>query len=76
MAQHDNHTFGSWILNQGLRLALGAFRTSPVNSLYVEANEPSLNLRRKKLSLQFHLKLKSNPNNPSHEIVLGLCGRS
>ena len=57
------------IHNQGLRLALGAFRTSPVNSLYVEANEPSLNLCRKKLSLQFYLKLKSNPNNPSHEIV-------
>ena len=28
--------------NQGLRLALGAFRTSPVASLYVEADEPSL----------------------------------
>ena len=46
------------IHNQGLRLALGAFRTSPVNSLYAEANEPSLNLRRKKLSLQYYLKLK------------------
>ena len=32
--------------NQGLRLCLGAFRTSPVQSLYVEANEPPLNLRR------------------------------
>ena len=30
------------IQNQGLRLALGAFRTSPVASLYVEADEPSL----------------------------------
>ena len=30
------------IHNQGLRLALGAFRTSPVASLYVEADEPSL----------------------------------
>ena len=28
--------------NQGLRLALGAFRTSPVSSLNVEADEPSL----------------------------------
>ena len=28
--------------HQGLRLALGAFRTSPVESLYVEAEEPSL----------------------------------
>ena len=57
------------IHNQGLRLALGAFRTSPVNSLYVEANEPSLNLRRKKLSLQYYLKLKSNLDNPTHKVV-------
>ena len=40
------------IHNQGLRLALGAFGTSPVNIWYAEANEPSLNLRRKKLSLK------------------------
>ena len=45
------------IHNQGLQLPLGAFRTS-VNSLYAEANEPSLNLRRKKLSLQYYLKIK------------------
>ena len=41
------------IHNQGLRLALGAFRTSPVASLYVEADEPSLYSRREKLSLQY-----------------------
>ena len=57
------------IHNQGLRLVLGAFRTSPVNSLYVEANEPSLYLRRKKLSLQYALKLKSSPNNPAYNTV-------
>ena len=28
--------------NQGLRLSLGAFRSSPVESLYVEAHEPPL----------------------------------
>ena len=39
--------------NQGLRLALGAFRTSPVSSLNVEGDEPSLWLRREKLSLQY-----------------------
>ena len=55
------------IHNQGLRLALGAFRTSPINSLYAEANEPSLNLRRKKLSLQYYL--KSNPDYPTHQVV-------
>ena len=47
--------------NQGLRLALGAFRTSPVSSLNVEADELSLWLRRKKLSLQYAIRLAANP---------------
>ena len=47
--------------NQGLRLALGAFRTSPVSSLNVEADEPSLWLRREKLSLQYAIRLAANP---------------
>ena len=55
--------------NQGLRLALGAFRTSPAESLYVEANEPSLSQRRDKLSLQYITKLKSNPTNPAYSVV-------
>ena len=38
------------ILHQGLRLALGAFRTAPLESLFAEANEPSLYNRRLKLS--------------------------
>ena len=56
------------IHNQGLRLALGAFRTSPVASLYVEADEPSLYSRREKLSLQYAIRLASNPSNPAHEV--------
>jgi hypothetical protein len=55
--------------NQGLRLALGAFRTSPAESLYVEANEPSLSQRRDKRSLQYITKLKSNPTNPAYSMV-------
>ena len=43
--------------NQGLRLCLGAFRTSPVQSLYVEANEPPLD------------KLMSNEVNPAYSAV-------
>ena len=42
--------------NQGLRLALEAFRTSPVSSVNVEADEPSLWLRREKLSLQYAIR--------------------
>ena len=53
--------------HQGLRLAMGAFRTSPIQSLYVLSQEPSLEKRRLKLALQFALKLKTNTSNPAHE---------
>ena len=55
--------------NQGLRLALGAFRTSPISSLNVEADEPSLWLRREKLSLQYAVRLAANPSNPAFEVT-------
>ena len=57
------------IHNQGLRLALGAFRTSPVAGLYVEADEPSLYSRREKLSLEYAIRLAANPSNPAHEVA-------
>ena len=57
------------IHNRGLRLALGAFRTSTVASLYVEADEPSLYSRREKLSLQYVIRLAANPSNPAHEVT-------
>ena len=55
--------------HQGLRIALGAFRTSPVKSLYAEAKEPSLESRRTKLTLNYVLKLKSCPDNPAYNCV-------
>ena len=55
--------------HQGLRLALGAFRTSPVESLYVEAEEPSLYLRREKLALQYAIRLAANPSNPTFKVT-------
>ena len=57
------------IHHQGLSLALGAFRTSPVESLYAESNEPSLYTRREILSLQYTTKLAANPKNPAHNCV-------
>ena len=57
------------VYNQGLRLALGAFRTSPVSRLNVEADEPSLWLRREKLSLQYAIRLAVNPSNPAFEVT-------
>ena len=55
--------------NQGLRLPLRAFRTSPVSSLYVEADDPSLWLRREKWSLQYAIRLATNPSNPAFEVT-------
>ena len=57
------------IHNQGLRLCLGAFQTIPVESLYVDAHEPSLGARRAKLSLQYATKIKSLPNHAAHNAV-------
>ena len=57
------------IQNQGLRLALGAFRTSPGSSLYVEADEPPLYSRREKLSLQYAIRLAAYPSNLAHEVT-------
>ena len=55
--------------NQGFRLSLGAFRSSPVENLYVEAHEPPLEIRIEKVALQYTLKLKPNPGNPAYEVV-------
>ena len=57
------------IHHQGLRIALGAFRTSPVQSLYVEAHKPSLSSRRLKLSLNYVIKLNYSPTNPAYSCV-------
>ena len=57
------------IHNQGLSLALGALRTSPVASHCVEADEPLLYSRREKLSLQYDKRLAANPSNPAHEVT-------
>ena len=54
---------------EGLRLVLGAFRTSPVVSLYTEAHEAPLQLRCEKLTLQYYTKMKSCPSNPAYECI-------
>ncbi|OOZ37989.1 hypothetical protein BOW52_09705 [Solemya elarraichensis gill symbiont] len=57
------------IHHEGLRICLGAYRTSPVESLYVESNEPSLSSRRTKLSLDYTTKMQAYPNNPAYNCV-------
>ena len=57
------------IHNQGLRIALDAFRTSPVQSLYAVAGKPSLKHRRLRLSMNFYLQLKSLSESPCYGLV-------
>ena len=52
-----------------LHLALGAFRTSPVESLYAESNKPSLYIRREKLSFRYVTKFAANPRNLAYDCV-------
>lgn len=51
------------INNQGIRLSLGAFRTSPVESLLAEANQKPLSLLRMESHIRYMLKTLSIKNN-------------
>ena len=57
------------IHNSGLRLALGAFFTSPVPSLYTEANEAPLAGRRLQLSMHYYVKTRAFIDNPAHHAL-------
>ena len=57
------------IHNSGLRLALGAFCTSPVSSLYTEANEAPFEERRLKLSMHYYVKTRACIDNPAHHAL-------
>ena len=48
-------------------MSLGAFCTSPVDSILSEAGQPPLHIRREKLSLVTAAKLASTPENPAYD---------
>ena len=52
------------VANEALRIATGAFASTPVESLYVLANESKLAERRETLSLRYYLKIKSQLSSP------------
>ncbi|GBO37413.1 putative RNA-directed DNA polymerase from transposon X-element, partial [Araneus ventricosus] len=56
--------------HQGLRLISGAFRTSPVQSLYVMTGELPLQLRREKQCIKYYFKVKSNRRHPMYDRIL------
>ena len=55
--------------NTALRIATGAFRTSPVSSILVEADEPPLSVRRALLSMRYACKLRQLREHPTYHQV-------
>ena len=58
------------IHNEALRICSGAFRSTPVESLYVLLNEPSLEDRRKMLLCRYYYKLRAIINNPARNCLM------
>ncbi|GFX38960.1 probable RNA-directed DNA polymerase from transposon X-element [Trichonephila clavipes] len=58
------------IHHMALRICSGAFRTSPVQSLYVNCHQLPLDLRRRKLSLAFYFKILSVPSHPLQNVYM------
>jgi ribonuclease HI len=58
------------IFHNGIRLATGAFRTSPVESLCVDANCLPLSLRREKLISNFAIRIISQASHPLYEKLI------
>ena len=57
------------IHHTALRVATGAFRTSPTASLLAEANEPPLLLRRQMLGMRYVLKIRQFPDHPAYPYI-------
>ena len=55
--------------NMGLRICTGAFKTSPIESIYVDSHELPLDLRREELGLRYTTRLKSSHDNPTLKIL-------
>ena len=52
------------IHHHAIRIAMGAFRTSPIIDILSEAMEVPLKIRRMHLSIKFTAKISSTPQNP------------
>ena len=56
--------------NEAIRVCTGAFKSSPVASLYVESGEPLLEYRRNQLISQHYVRMKRLPNMPVFQAIL------
>ena len=58
------------VVNQGLKIALDAFRTSPAVSLHVEAGELPTELRNLQLSMNYYVRSSATLSNPANEFYV------
>uniref|UniRef100_A0A8D8X716 RNase H type-1 domain-containing protein n=1 Tax=Cacopsylla melanoneura TaxID=428564 RepID=A0A8D8X716_9HEMI len=57
------------IHHQGVRLALGAFKSSPIPSILSEAGEPPLSIRRQILTCNYLINLQRDPRHIHYSIL-------
>ncbi|GFY02461.1 probable RNA-directed DNA polymerase from transposon X-element [Trichonephila clavipes] len=60
------------VYHSALRICSGAFRTSPVTSLYVVCHQPPLKLRRRQLSANYFIRAMSIPSHPLKPFALAI----
>ena len=59
------------IHHSGVRLATGAFRTSPIPSLLAESGVPPLNYRRQHMLLAYAANVRQMPQHPTYQALFG-----
>ena len=64
------------IHNSALRIVLGAYRTSPIQSILMEASEPPLDIRRIQQSIKYGIKVAARPHSNIHPYVFPTSERS
>ena len=56
--------------NMGLRLCTGAYKTSPIDSVYVDSGMPPLRFRREELGLRYITRVLTSKQNPNYKYVI------
>ena len=64
------------ISTEALRIATGAFKSTPTDTLHILAHEPMFKHRIEYLSLRYYYKIKSNINNPASQQLIPLSYRT
>ena len=64
------------IATEAIRIATGAFKSTPLETLYILANEMNLENRRNYLALRYFYKIKSQLDNPANKFLIPIPCRT